>query len=50
MTEGGPRSRSSQAGTQRVARTISHGRVDVGRSHGGDLAVRNDGWRWSLWT
>lgn len=38
MTVGGARSRRSQVGTQRAARTIVHSRVDGERSHGGHLA------------
>lgn len=35
----GARSRSSQTVIQKAARRMSHGRVEGGRSHAGDLAV-----------
>lgn len=37
MTAGGARGRRSHAGTQNTARTKAYGRLEEGRSHGGDL-------------
>lgn len=40
---GGPRSRSSQAGSQSATRMMAHSRVKGGKSHGGDLSEDSRG-------
>lgn len=43
MVVGGAKSRRSQTVTHKAARRMSHGRVEGGRSHAGDLAFDTRG-------